>query len=956
MRSAGAEHVGGFQVAKGAMLAIHHNFIFQTEDTSVKVLDFQGSAKQLLLLHDFQGKALCLDVSQEFLVLATTNCCICIWSIDGADIEPYGLTSGRKVVPDGDGEGEVTSIRCNSDCSKISFQLKCVSHPENEFNIFVYDTVIDKIFKYDFRSMGQELISHCWDGREPRLLACETVHVGKDSMVQQTASAKQCTTFFVSSESGILKLEHVDLDSKSALLGVDIPFIHLLVAQNPERDVLSFIIQNRTMRDFVDLEVVDTRTMAVLVEFNYSLAEGNVDDAYKAVNHITDKQIWQSIASVCVKTKRVEVALHCFAKMGWSSASAFVRASYNEPEVETRVAAVAIQLGLINEAQEFYIECNRYDLLNQLYQTCGMWEKAIEVASKHDHVHLKQTLHAHAKHLESAGNLKDAIHHFELSGTHRSEVPRMLYSVQHIEDLQNYVDKSGDPALQRWWGHFCEANDLLSQAIEYYIASRDISSLVRVYCFRKDFSMAASIALETSDGAAAFELARQFENSGDIRQAIKLFAKAGKPNYAAGLALKHNIDSELLALALQSTKGMMMLAAKYYEEKDKNEEAALLYHKVLSGNGSPQIGWQQCISDQGGDLERAINVCFHAQLYDALKATVDDLKEASDPALLAKCGDFLLQQKHADKAVQVYMAAKHFITALDLCLSEGVILTDKMADAMAPKPEEQKTEQAIILLHKVAEVFDKQGSYHLSCKKFTQAGNRVSAMKALLKSGDTQRIIFFANLSRQKQIYIIAANYLQNLDWHRDAQIMKTIIQMYTKAGEMESLASFYEACAQIEICEYRDYEKALGAMKEALKSLSKSPAATQTEDKVHALSKRISEVEIFVQARRMAKDNPTAMIQLCTELLLDISSSANSDDAAVQIGDLYALMIEFYYSQGNMEQAYQLIEKMRASNISLGPYIGLTVVQTIYQIQAVGIDLSEEDLGDAICEGIEEK
>lgn len=55
-----------------------------------------------------------------------------------------------------------------------------------------------------------------------------------------------------------------------------------------------------------------------------------------------------------------------------------------------------------------------------------------------------------------------------LSG--RCEVPRMLYSVQHIEDLQNYVDKSGDPALQRWWGQFCEANDLLPQAIEYYTA------------------------------------------------------------------------------------------------------------------------------------------------------------------------------------------------------------------------------------------------------------------------------------------------------------------------------------------------------------------------------------------------------------------------------------------------------------------------------------------------------
>jgi hypothetical protein len=85
---------------------------------------------------------------------------------------------------------------------------------------------------------------------------------------------------------------------------------------------------------------------------------------------------------------------------------------------------------------------------------------------------------------------------------------------------------------------------------------------------------------------------------------------------------------------------------------------------------------------------------------------------------------------------------------------------------------------------------------------------------------------------------VLAGNYLQTLDWHGDANIMKIIVQvfpqeqvqfeyflpsnselsstkkvlfffqMYTKAGDMESLASFYEACAQIEIDEFRDYEK----------------------------------------------------------------------------------------------------------------------------------------------------
>lgn len=71
-------------------------------------------------------------------------------------------------------------------------------------------------------------------------------------------------------------------------------------------------------------------------------------------------------------------------------------------------------------------------------------------------------------------------------------------------------------------------------------------------------------------------------------------------------------------------------------------------------------------------------------------------------------------------------------------------------------------------------------------------------MKALLKSGDTEKIVFFAGVSRQKDIYVMAANYLQSLDWRRDADIMKNIISFYTKGRAMESLAGFYDACGQV--------------------------------------------------------------------------------------------------------------------------------------------------------------
>lgn len=103
---------------------------------------------------------------------------------------------------------------------------------------------------------------------------------------------------------------------------------------------------------------------------------------------------------------------------------------------------------------------------------------------------------------------------------------------------------------------------------------------------------------------------------------------------------------------------------------------------------------------------------------------------------------------------------------------------------------------------------------------------QIRAMKSLLKSGDTDKIVFFAGMSRQKEVYIMAANYLQSLAWQSDGKILKNIVQFYTKGHAYESLANFYANCAQVEIDEFRDYEKAVKALQEASRSLAKIPKA----------------------------------------------------------------------------------------------------------------------------------
>lgn len=99
------------------------------------------------------------------------------------------------------------------------------------------------------------------------------------------------------------------------------------------------------------------------------------------------------------------------------------------------------------------------------------------------------------------------------------------------------------------------------------------------------------------------------------------------------------------------------------------------------------------------------------------------------------------------------------------CAEHKVTITEAMAEAMTPPRADDEDAAAKAarteLLMKLAKACKKQGAFHLATKKYTQAGNKEKAMKALLKSGDTEKIVFFAGVSRAPQIYILAANYLQ---------------------------------------------------------------------------------------------------------------------------------------------------------------------------------------------------
>ena len=405
----------------------------------------------------------------------------------------------------------------------------------------------------------------------------------------------------------------------------------------------------------------------------------------------------------------------------------------------------------------------------------------------------------------------------------------------------------------------------------------------------------------------------------EYADAIRFFGAAGRHGHAARLARRCGMDNELMHLALQSPPEMMLDSARYLEERGELEKATTLYHKA-------------------GNAGKALELCFAHDLFEPLagivKSVADD--EDADPKLVAKCAAYFLDNGRYDDAARLLVKGGDHARGLELIVEHDVKIDEELAEAFTPPKGADPKDGGIseearkALLMKIAAVCKNQGSYHLACKKYTQAGDKMKAMKALLKSGDTEKICFFAGVSRQREIYVMTANYLQTLRWHGDPELTKHIVQFYTKARAVESLSGFYESVAQIEIDEYRDYDKAADALRDAAKHLAKSKADGH-DAMMRSLEARTELVETFVRARTLlAAGDVAEATRLCERMIAD-PRARDESEVTIRVGDVYAMMVEHWYQAKDLKRCRELVAELRErAGLAAEPYLEATMLAEI--------------------------
>lgn len=765
------------------------------------------------------------------------------------------------------------------------------------------------------------------------------------------------------------------------LVGLTIPDFLLASVKingNPS-NAEDYVIEQKRLRDFEGLKSdKDVAVREALMKFSYYATIGNMDEAYRCVKSIKNPAAWQGLARLCVTSGRLDVAAVCLATMEDCVAARAVREAREEypDDKGVQLATLALGLGMTEEAEELLRKSKRYDLLTDVYMACGKFEHAQRHSERFDRARIRPVAYKYAQFMESLQNMDAAIMWYYNAKCAGTDVPRIFFQTNRMHELrQLMVTQTQSPSpsagasaptaqpgrderqsafaaifpqnreLLLWWAQHSERRRNVQEALRFYHAGEDVYNIVRILCsltppkldsavqlvnkemekaktrFQQQQAFAAAAPMHCGDDdqgepdpvGAAYFVGQLYERQGNAQLALQYYQAAGAYRSGVRVAWKTEQYGTVVNLAIKSTDERLMLeTAMALEKQQAYDKAVQLYRR---------IGAVQC----------ALDACVRGGLYETLhEVSATFASGSTDPAVFLGMADHFQSEGDYQKAVEMLLFAKHFDEALKLCETRGVTLTEEMAESMTSDMGKLSMEERQAVLRRVAHIAKDQGSWSLACKKYTQAGDRVKAMRMLMRGGETEKVIFFANHSRNVEIYTMAANFLQSQNWSTNASIYKSIILFYTKAKAWTNLLVFYESCAQLHIDENRNYPEALRALEDCIAMTESGSAgkANIDSDKVEQLKRRVEVLKAFVKAQKTVdsmvvadrgsvaeKAKADSVIASCSDIIKRSRPSSPDHDLiqdALRIGDVFALMVRFYFDKlGESNNALKVMESM---------------------------------------------
>lgn len=285
------------------------------------------------------------------------------------------------------------------------------------------------------------------------------------------------------------------------------------------------------------------------------------------------------------------------------------------------------------------------------------------------------------------------------------------------------------------------------------------------------------------------------------------------------------------------------------------------------------------------------------------------------------------------KAAHCYGLAKQFDMLIKLCNEHNIKLNQSLLEELAST----KTDPEI--LKRFAAICEQQGVFQIAVNLFSGLRDYVSALKCLIRMGNSRKVVTYAQKCKKRETYILAGNYLLTCNPHEDESVFKTIIDFYTKAQANDKIILFYESLAKSVIQEHQQYDKAIDYLKQGLQ-ITESTNGIQKKDVIqNHFIQCIEFIKKYQEASSCANSDPKKAIQISLELL-----KTNGVDEILRVDDLYIIMVQSYVTQQNWPKAHGILEELKSNNVDLNWYFDLESLKKIYKMAGAVFDEKQKE------------
>ena len=114
-----------------------------------------------------------------------------------------------------------------------------------------------------------------------------------------------------------------------------------------------------------------------------------------------------------------------------------------------------------------------------------------------------------------------------------------------------------------------------------------------------------------------------------------------------------------------------------------------------------------------------------------------------------------------------------------------------------------------------------------------------------------------------------------------------------------------------------------MAALNEAIKYMNKSNSGDK-QFKIEQISHKRELIQKFIDYKDLAESNPGEMVRGCQSLLHEVPMSLYEIeiDQAVRRGDLFAIIIEYYFETGDYQKCFDSLKEMKERGIIIAPYV----------------------------------